>query len=470
MMMFSSWIIGLAMGMYVKWNSICIGCIRGLDTIILDPRTAPVVVLRAVKGKEKDWKNYRAQNPKAAERVDNANECCKSCCQSFTNFVLGCVDNRYFCARWILANYIPPPEEDDANEAGVAPDDISVSGFGEDSDEEAGSFAALLTGRKMKLVPAWDKTPPRRQCCWTVAVRQQPAEERSFWMTERPLELRWAVRRGTFFTRARVTGCREDVTRWADEIEYMRGLIDEIETKPFGPERPADDENLTRLQKLKLDAATPTQADINEEERLRRQQLDVIAEKIDVLEQYQARSFTVHTEQKGDVLIMVPLETSDGRRMTQSEAEAVRDMWVEKLQDMVAEAEAADELQNAEGDDADEDDDSDGGGDDTGGGLGGPLADWLQENNLSRAADVFQDFIEPLTIEEVKKLTRKSVAALGMDDELTDYEMAALESALEWEPEKKRKKPSDYPKNKVVLKVPVTKKKGLARGRHNASI
>ena len=135
-------------------------------------------------------------------------------------------------------------------------------------------------------------------------------------------------------------GCREDVTRWADEIEHMRGLIDEIETKPFGPERPADDEDLTTLQKLKLDAATPTQADINEEERMRRQLLDVIAEKIDLLEQYQARSFTIHTEQKGDVQIMVPLETSDGRRLTQTDAESVRDMWVEKLQDMIAEAEA----------------------------------------------------------------------------------------------------------------------------------
>eukprot|EP01043_Picozoa_sp_COSAG02_P025874 COSAG02_NODE_1469_length_12459_cov_25.847896_2_plen_3164_part_00 len=462
LMMMPSWTIGLGMGMYVKWNSICGGCVRGLDTIIADPRTAPVVVLRAVKAKEKEWKNYRAQNPNVAERVDNANDCCNNCCQSFTNFVLGCVDNRYFCARWILANYIPPPEEDDANEAGLAPDDISVSGFDDDSDEEAGSFAALLKGRKMKLVPGWDKTPPRRQCCWTVAVRQQPAEERAFWMTERPLELRWAVRRGTFFTRARVMGCREDVTRWADEIEHMRGLIDEIETKPFGPERPADDEDLTTLQKLKLDAATPTQADINEEERMRRQLLDVIAEKIDLLEQYQARSFTIHTEQKGDVQIMVPLETSDGRRLTQTDAESVRDMWVEKLQDMIAEAEAADELQNAEGDGVVDDDDSDDGDDDSSGGLDVSLANWLQENNLSSTADVLQDFIKPLTIEEVKRLTRKSMTDLGMDDELNEKEMEAFENALEWEPVKKHKKPSDYPKSKVVLKVQVRGGAGAA--------
>jgi hypothetical protein len=458
LMMMPAWTLGLGVGMYVHWNKICGGCVHGLDTIIADPRSAPVVVLRAVKAKEKEWKNYRAQNPNVAENVDVANECCSDCCQSFTNFVLGCVDNRYFCARWILANYIPPPEEDDAAEAagGLAPDDISVSGFGDDSDEEGGSFSALVKGRKLKLVPDWNDSPPRRKCCCMVTARQHPAEERHFWMTERPLELRWAERRGTFFTRARVKGCREDVKRWADEIAAMRALAEQIETKPFGPKKPDPEEELSALEKLKLDAATPTQADINEEERLRRQQLDVIAEKIDVLEEYQARSFTVHTEQKGDVQIMVPLETSDGRQQTQSEAEAVRDMWVEKLQDMIAEYEAAVELLNAEGEAGDADDDDDDGEDDDGSAsLEGPLADWLQENSLSSAADVLEDYIKPLTLEEVKKLTRKQVQALGMDEELNDNEMAALETALEWQPEVKRKKPGDYPKGKVVLKVQI---------------
>ena len=61
MLISSSWILGLAAGMYVKWRSICAGCAKAIDEIILEPRSAPVVVMRGVQAKEKQWKNYRAQ-------------------------------------------------------------------------------------------------------------------------------------------------------------------------------------------------------------------------------------------------------------------------------------------------------------------------------------------------------------------------------------------------------------------------
>ena len=450
LLMIPSWALGLGAGMYIKWNSICGGCVQGLDTIIMDPRQAPVVVLRAVAVREKQWKNYKAQNPGTNNYVNQGNACCDGCCQKVTNFVLGCVDNRYFCARWLLSNYIPPPEEDDATAApgAVALDEVSISGFGDDSDDEGGSFAALVKGMKLQLVPDWDASPPRRKCCCTVMPRQHPAAARHFWMTERPLELRWAERRGTFFTRARVTGCREDVARWADEIAAMRDLADKIETKPFGPPKPAEDEKVSAWRQMMLDAQTPTQADINEEQRLRRQQLDEIAENIDVLEQFQARSFTVHTEQKGDVQIMAATD-------------ATREMWVETLQGMIAETEAAAELQDQDGGDEDEEDDDDGDGDDEiDGAPSGPMADWLSENGLITAADVIEDY-GPFTLEQLKNLKRREVIALGMDDELNDNEMAALESALEWPPEEKRKKSGDYPKGRVVIKVQV---RGSAAG------
>jgi len=82
------------------------------------------------------------------------------------------------------------------------------------------------------------------------------------------------------------------------------------------------------------------------------------------------------------------------------------------------------------------------------------MADWLAEHNLSTAADVLEDY-GPFTLEKLKNLKRKEVLDLGMDDELNDNEMKALELALEWPEEVKRKKPGDYPKGRVVIKVQI---------------
>ena len=320
-------ILGFGCGLYVKWRNICKDCIGGVDSIIANPEIAPVVIMKARQNKEKEWKNYKSKNPKAS-RVKCA-ACCDSCCRSCwggcRGFFLGCVDQRYFCARWLLSNFIPPPEEDDAAGGAVGLDDVSVSGFGGDSDEEGGSFAVLIKGRQLQLVPPW-ATEPGRLCCMAVEPAQQPPEPQHFWMTERPLEIRWASRRGTYFTRAAVTACREDAGRWADEIAARREQVERIQNKPFGPKMP-DEEALAAMpawKRLQIESQQPSQADVNEEQRLRRQQLDILRDKIDALEQCQARSFTVSTAQKGDLQIMAPTE-------------GVREMWVETMNDMIAE-------------------------------------------------------------------------------------------------------------------------------------
>ena len=88
-----------------------------------------------------------------------------------------------------------------------------------------------------------------------------------------------------------------------------------------------DEEALAAMpawKRLQIESQQPSQADVNEEQRLRRQQLDILRDKIDALEQCQARSFTVSTAQKGDLQIMAPTE-------------GVREMWVETMNDMIAE-------------------------------------------------------------------------------------------------------------------------------------
>jgi hypothetical protein len=224
------------------------------------------------------------------------------------------------------------------------------------------------------------------------------------------------------------------------------------QAKPYGPAPPADD--ASGIKKLAIGLVLPTQAHIIEEDRLRRQQIDEIRDKIEQIEQYQSRSFTVVTHEKGEIQVMA--SSADQRAN-----------WIETMQDLLAEAELAAQLAAVDDDDGDADDDADddGGGAEEGAGvdLNQPLTRWLQQNGLSDTHEVITEYLGDVPLTEFQNLSRRDFDKLGMLEELTDVELRALELALSW-PELPRRQapPAKSPKHRVEVQIQITPVAALA--------
>ena len=112
----------------------------------------------------------RAQNPTLDAVVNGVNGAGAGCWSKASGCFQGCADSRVNCARWCLANYIPPPEEEGGD---VVDDDMSVSGFSlAIEDDDSGAKAVLMQGARLDLVPAYNEfaTGSAKRCCHSATM------------------------------------------------------------------------------------------------------------------------------------------------------------------------------------------------------------------------------------------------------------------------------------------------------------